>query len=202
MRATEDSYAQQLEALQPKGAIWPTEPTSLLHSFYSAIGAVLATLHNRLLELIDEADPRTTVQLLAEWETALGLPDPCTPADATLTLQERRNRVVQKLTLGGGQSPAFFIALAASIGYSIEIDEPRPFVCGISACGDPIGGAYTDRHYWRVRVPEPRTTWFRTGESRCGDRLGVIDRAEDLECILEGAKPAQSRLLFSYEGAP
>ena len=201
MSATEDSYAQQLEALQPKGAIWPTEPTSLLHTFYAAIGAVLAAVHNRLLELIDEADPRTTVQLLAEWETALGLPDPCTPADATLTLQERRARVVQKLTLGGGQSPAFFIALAASIGYSIEIDEPRPFICGSSMCGDEIGGEYTDRHYWRVRVPGPRVTEFRTGVSQCGDHLGLIDRAEDLECILENGKPAHSRLLFSYEGA-
>ena len=202
MPITEDAYREQLAKLQPPGKIWPTEPTALLHSFFGALGAVFAAVHNRLLELIDEADPRTTVQLLEDWERVLGLPDSCTPTTTSLTLQERRDRVVQQLTLGGGQTEAFFIALAAQLGYAITIDEPRPFICGVSECGDPIGGTYTDRHYWRVHVPDPRVTFFRAGVSQCGDLLGALDRAEDLECILERAKPAQSRLLFSYEGAP
>lgn len=201
MRVSEDAYATQLFALLPKGEIWPKEPGSFLGAFFGALAAIYTTAHNRLVELIDEADPRSTVQLLEDWERVLGLPDPCTPDDGTLTLQVRRARVVQKLSLGGGQSPAFYVALAALIGYAITLDEPRPFICGLSQCGDPVGGTYTDRHYWRVRVPEPRTTYFRTGVSRCGERLGLIDRAEDLECILEEAKPAHSRLLFAYEGA-
>ncbi len=202
MRTTEDSYRAQLLSLPPPGAIWPKDPSSRFFSLLGALGAVLAAAHNRLVELIDEADPRTTVEMLEDWERVLGLPDSCTPTTTNLTLQERRDRVVQKLTLGGGQTPAFFIALAAQLGYAITIEEPRPFICGVSECGDPIGGTYTDRHYWRVRVPDPRVTYFRTGVSQCGDRLGELDRAEDLECILERAKPAQSRLLFSYEGAP
>jgi len=201
VRASEESYRAQLAALLPKGLIWPKELTALLHTLLGAIGAVFANTHNRLLDLIEEADPRTTLELLPDWERILGLPDPCTPSDVELTLQERRARVVQKLTLGGGQSPAFYIALAASIGYAIEIEEFRPFICGLSHCGDPIGGAYTDRYYWRVTVPGPRVTYFRTGASRCGDSLGLIARAEDLQCIFEESKPGHTRLLFSYEGA-
>jgi len=201
VRVNEQAYTTQLVALLPRGAIWPKETGSFLSMFLGAIAAVCRDIHNRLVELIDEADPRSTVQLLEDWERVLELPDPCTPADAVLTLQERRSRVVQKLTLGGGQSPGFYIALAALIGYAVTIDEPHPFVCGLSHVGDHVGGSYTDHHYWRVNVPEPRVTYFRTGASRCGDYLGLIARAEDLECILGEAKPAHSRLLFSYTGA-
>jgi uncharacterized protein YmfQ (DUF2313 family) len=182
MIATEETYAQQLVALQPKGAIWPTEPTSLLHTFFASIGAVLATLHNRLLVLIEEADPRTTIELLAEWERLLGLPDDCWTNPETLSLQVRRNRVVQKLTVGGGQSRAFYTSIAEALGYEITITEPSP-------------------HNWTVTVAEPRVTYFRTGESKCGDSLGLIDRTEDLECVLQASKPAHSRLLVAYTGA-
>lgn len=201
MHVTSEAYRAQLISLLPPGGIWPKDPTALFFVLLEAFGAVFAKVHNRLVDVIDEADPRTTVQLLEDWERVLALPDPCTPADSVLTLQERRTRVVQKLVLAGGQSPQFFVELAALLGYVIVISEPRPFICGLSRCGDPVGGTYTDRHYWRVTVPGPRVTYFRAGASRCGDRLGVIARAEDLECILEESKPAQSRLLFSYEGA-
>jgi uncharacterized protein YmfQ (DUF2313 family) len=40
------------------------------------------------------------------------------------------------MTLIGAQSRDFFIGVAAAIGYTIEIREWSPFMCGISMCGD------------------------------------------------------------------
>ena len=39
--------------------------------------------------LIDESDPRSTLEMLNDWERAFGLPDSCT--DAADTLAERQN---------------------------------------------------------------------------------------------------------------
>ena len=57
-----------------------------------------------LLEI--ESDPRTTVELLPDWERAWGLPDPCFP-NAT-SIAERQNMLVLVMTLLGGQSRAFY----------------------------------------------------------------------------------------------
>jgi uncharacterized protein YmfQ (DUF2313 family) len=109
-----------------------------------------------------------------------GLPDPCAPA--AQTLQERRNRVVQKFTLAPGPQLAFYLQLAEMLGYTdITIDE-------------------TGYLEWTVNVPEARVTYFRCGASRCSESLGKIDRAEDLECLLRETKPAHTTLVFNYEG--
>ncbi len=198
---SEAAYRAQAIALQPRGRLWPAAGAPLLHTLYDAFGACFARAHARLLRVLEEADPRSTDEMIDDWERLLGLPDECMPADATLTLQARRLRVVQKLVRGGGQTRAFYRELAEILGYEIDIVEFGPFICGVSRCGDTIGGEDEDRFYWKVKVAGPRVIYFRTGASRCGDSLGTIDRAEDLECILDEAKPAHSRLIFAYEGA-
>lgn len=197
--ATSDQYLQLLRNLLPPGAAWPREDDSDLTKLLGAMADELATIHNRAEALIEEADPRTTLELLPDWERMLGLPDGCT--ELADTLQERRQAVVSRLTLLGGQSIAYFTAVALSLGYEdIAIEEFRPSVCGIAMCGYPLGGTHSIRHYWRVVVPGPRLTYARCGVSQCGDLLLNIDRADDLECLLGRLKPAQSNLIFSYEG--
>lgn len=149
--------------------------------------------------LLDEADPRLALVLLADWERVLGLPDTCAAQIAT-TLQERRAAIVAKLTAVGGASRAYFLEVAASMGYTVEIDEFKPFIAGINRCGERLGGGHAVRYAWRVRVTGARYTPFRTGASQCGDLLGKIARAEDLECKLKRLKPAHTHLILSYEG--
>jgi uncharacterized protein YmfQ (DUF2313 family) len=72
--------------------------------------------------------------LLPDWERNWGLPDPCY-AEPT-TLSGRRSALVQRMTILGAQSRAFFISAAAYIGYTISISEYRPFIVGIDRCGD------------------------------------------------------------------
>lgn len=196
---TTAQYLALLQNLLPPGAAWPREDDADLTKILTAMADEFARIHCRALELFEEADPRTTLELLGDWERVLGLPDDCTAAADTI--QERRSAVLQRLTSLGGQSVAYFIGVAEALGYDgVEIEEYRPFECGASECGDPLNGPSSVRHEWRVAVPDPRVTDFRCGESECGDPLGDIDRADDLECLLTRLKPAHTDLIFSYEG--
>jgi len=135
--------------------------------------------------------------MLEDWERVLALPDECAPAGTTL--QERRAAVVSRLTVGGGQSLAYYLDLAQRLGYAVTIEEFRPFITGMSCCGDTLNGPHEVRHVWRVTVHGPRVTYFRTGESATGERLLDIAYAEDLTCILRRLAPAHSEVIIAYE---
>lgn len=194
------SNQQHLQALLPSGLPWPRSSSAALTKLLAALGAEMDRVDARGMDLIGEIDPRSTLELLADWERVCGLPDACS-AELATTLQERRAGLVEKLTSVGGSSKAYFIALAEAMGYAIEIDEFRPFVAGVGRCGDALGGGHAVRHQWRVRVTGARYTAFRAGASQCGDLLGKIVRAEDLECKFKRLKPAHTHLIVSYEGA-
>lgn len=195
-----ESYLSQLQSLLPPGAAWAREPDAVLTRLLAALAAEYGRVDSRAVGLVAEADPRSTRELLADWERVCGLPDSCSSGIAT-TLQERRATVVSRLTATGGQSIAYFEALIESLGYEAEIEEFRPFVCGLGHCGDTLNGPDTVRHVWAVRILGPRVTRFECGVSQAGDSLCKISRAEDLECLLRRLRPAQTILIFSYEGA-
>lgn len=200
MARSEADYLNLLQGLLPLGAAWPRDPESVLTKLLSAFAVELARLDQRADDLLEEADPRTTFELLTDWERVAGLPDTCTgEAD---TLEQRRQELLQRLTGLGGQSRQFFIDLAERLGYpGVTIEEFQPFVCGVSELGvDPLNGGDEVRFNWKVVIPAGRVTSFTLGESRCGDSLTDIDRAADLECLLTLLQPAPGTLIFSYEG--
>lgn len=195
-----DLYIHQLLALLPVGPAWPRDPGTVRHGQVGSVADTLARAHKRAEDVLREARPRSALEMLADWERVAGLPDPCSAGIVT-TLQERRDAVVARLTATGGQSRAYFAQIIDALGYTAEISEHRPFICGRSRVGDVLGGPHSVRHTWRVKVNGPRVTLFRAGASQVGDKLGKITRAEDLECILHRLKPAHTNLIVSYEGA-
>jgi len=197
---TAASYLAQLQALLPPGDAWPRQANTTLTRLLTAVADELARIDARADQLFRESLPAASLELLSDWELIAGLPDACSTELAT-TLAERRSEVVSVLTRQGGSSRAWFIAFAAKLGYTVDIDEFRPFIAGLSRCGDRLLGGHSVRHTWRVRVIGARYTAFRTGASQCGDLLGKITRAEDLECRLKRLKQAHTNLIVSYEGA-
>lgn len=193
------NYRSQMQQLLPSGKAWPRSADAKLTALLNAMAKEPARVEMRMEQLLKEADPRTASILLPEWEEFAGLPDTCSKSVAT-TLQERRQAVVAKLTMRGGQSKAYFQALAEKLGYEVTITEYRPFTCGRSKCGETLGGDQVNRFYWKCTVPGPRLTNFKCGASRCGEPLGKISRAEDLECKFNKLKPAQTKLNFGYTG--
>lgn len=195
------SYLAQLQALLPEGAAWTREDAASLTAVLAALADGFARVHARAETLQDEIDPRTSFELLGDWERVTGLPDPCaTAAGLGFTLQERRAAVVTRLTATGGQASGYFAALITALGYTATITEFRPFVCGQNRCGDQVNGGHNVRFYWRVTISGARVTRFRTGASQCGDRLATYARAEDLECLLNRLRPAHTTLTVGYEG--
>jgi len=199
MRANNDQYTTLLQTLLPQGEVWPRDPDATLTKLIESFSGAMANNHNRAVDLVDEADPRTSSQLLSDWERVCNLPDGCTDTNAT-TAQERRNAVVTRLISRGGQSLTYFRAVAEQLGYQVELKEYRPFTCGRSKCGDSLNGPKRNRFIWKCTVLGPRTTKFKCGASRCGEKLGKISRAEDLECKFNKLKPAQTKLIFGYSG--
>jgi len=154
----------------------------------------LSRADGRAADLLRELDPRTTVELLTDWETALGLPDACVPAGQTI--QQRRSAVVAKYTSLGGQSRQFYIDLAAALGYTITITEFRPFRAGISVAGDPLtNGDWI--FAWQVNAPETTIFEFRAGQSTAGEPLRNWGN-DELECAISAVKPAHTEVLFAY----
>lgn len=207
------AYTAQLRNLLPLGLAWPRQPDLKRDELLEAEAVELSRVDTRVADLLREADPRQALETLGDWERVAGLPDSCVVA-TSITIQERRQRLVQKLTSTGGQSIGYFADIAENMGYPVEIKEFRPFVCGLSECGlveeeSPAGSTLvfgltdllTIRYYWAVEVLEPRVTWFRVSASELGkDPFAKIDIAADLECVINKLKPAHTNLVFSYEG--
>lgn len=193
-------YLSQARALLPRGLAWICAAGSRMRRLLAGLAVEFARVDSRLADLRNEADPRSTLELLSEWEAFAGLPDTCAGGVAT-TIEERRATLAAKLLATGGASRAYYLSLCAALGYQVEIEVYRPFVCGRSRCGDLLNGGATVRHVWTVRVSGPRVTYFRVGQGQCGDSLGAIARATDLECKLQILKPAHTLLIVAYEGA-
>jgi uncharacterized protein YmfQ (DUF2313 family) len=193
MAVSADAYARVLQQLLPEGPAWNTEQGSELSKTLLGIAEELVRVDGRGDALLEEADPRTALELLEDWERVLGLPDNCllTVPDS---LTERRALVAQKARALGGQTPQFFIDLAATLGYAVTITEFRPLYAGFAAGDACCGGAWA--YAWQVDIPLTGITTFVAG-SFAGDRLrgwGSLD----LECIIGRSAPAHTTVLFVY----
>src|SRR5215467_1088062 len=135
VRRSGDDYAVALANLLPTGQAWPRWPESVLMRVIRGLAQVFGFVDSRAADLLErESDPRKTVELLPDWERNWGLPDPC--FKSALTIDQRHQMLLFKMTLLGGQSRAWFIGIAKWLGYTITITERAPFMAGVSQCGD------------------------------------------------------------------
>jgi uncharacterized protein YmfQ (DUF2313 family) len=194
MGMTTDQYLLMLQALLPHGSAWPREPDAVLTKTLQGLADEVARVDLRAENLLDEVDPRTTSEMLLDWERIAGLPD-LFSGDLD-TVQERREALVTKLTNVGGQSRAFFIALAARLGYTITITEFRPFRVGVNAAGDALNGGPWN-YTWQVNAPETTIKEFRCGQSAVGEALRSWGN-DLLESAISTYKPAHTHVIFAY----
>lgn len=118
----------------------------------------------------------STYELLSRWEHTLGITP---PDDASTTA--RVAVCVAKVRERGGLSIPYFIQLADSLGYQIEIVEEETLF------------------QWRVDVQseDPPTHYFIAGQSCAGDSLQAFGIGE-LEGMFEDYKPAHTFVYFTY----
>lgn len=191
----EADFLAALHALLPQGAAWPREPGTVLDMLLSAMAQRAASQHARIGTLADEeAFPPAASEMLSDWERTYGLPDGCgSEGDSTA---QRRAALLARIAERGGQSRGYFIGVAAALGFTVTIEEFRPFRVGRSRVGDRLHGPswlYT----WRIRAPEATIVPFRVGISRAGDPLRSWGN-ERLECVIRRISPAHTTVLFAY----
>jgi len=191
---TQADYLAALASLLPAGDAWPRDADSGPMQLLSGLAAELARLDARAAQLLAEADPAATTELLGDWERVVGLPDPC--VTQAQTVAERRLALEGRITSVGGQSRRFFIELASRLGYSVTIDEFAS-AAAATAAGIPFTGDQW-AHTWRVNVPAAvAVTPFRVGSGSVGEPLRTWSN-EVLECQFNRFKPAHTRVLFAY----
>ncbi len=185
-------YQAQLQQLLPPGAAWTRGPLSTLTSLLAGFAPTYAAIDQRCADLLDEADPSTTTELLPDWERVAGLPDPC--AGDEQTLEQRRQLLVAKLTSPGGQSAAHLEAQALAVGYEVTISNYAVSDCE-GTCEDPV---LEESWLFAFEVDGPATTEFvSTCEGTCEDPLDLITN-EVLECVINRLKPAHTTAIFNY----
>lgn len=197
MAMSSDQYVALLKNLLPRGIAWPRDLQTYFHKLFQALADEMVRFDQRIsVDLVNEADPNTTLELLEDWERIVDLPDDTQLALGT-TVAQRRADILRKLTFRGGQSKKFFVDLAATFGYTVTIDEPRPFRAGSRSKDRCYSVNWI--HHWRVIAPSAVTTSFRAGKGRCGDRLRTW-RNDTLEAVITKAKPAHTVVHFVYGG--
>lgn len=191
---TAADYLSALQSLLPRGHAWPRAPGAVQTSALAGLTPIYERHNLRANHLLVDAFPTTTLELLPEWEAALGLPDPC--AGIAPTLQARRAQVVARFTSAGGQSVLYIKAVALSLGYVIDITQFIPARAGILRAGQPVCGN-DFAHAWRVTAALNTKFAFRAGASLAGEPLSSIGNAV-LECELRQIAPAHTTVFFTY----
>jgi uncharacterized protein YmfQ (DUF2313 family) len=167
IRRSGSDYTDSFLSMLPQGQAWPRHaPDSVLVQGITGLCDYWGFVDGRAADLLEiESDPRTTVELLPDWERNWGLPDPCYAEPQTIG--QRQLALVMRMTMQGAQSREFFIAVAAQIGYSITITEYRTFVVGIDRCGDNrVYGDGSDPMYneWGQPIKNPNGKNVAQGE--------------------------------------
>ncbi|MGO2959434.1 MAG: putative phage tail protein, partial [Acetobacter sp.] len=111
---TTEMFQAAFLKLLPNGAIWRKSEGGVAHALGRVFGKIFSKNSDRASNLLIDANPSFTKELLPEWEETLGLPDPC--AGASPTLEQRRAQVMARLTDSGGCSVNYFIEFAKSLG--------------------------------------------------------------------------------------
>src|SRR4051812_34799723 len=89
-------YVTHYLAQLPSGAVWPRDPATESVAFVRGLTKEFARIDDRAAQLLLEMDPRTTTELIDDWERVTGLPDPHLDAVPT-TLDGRRAAVTARL---------------------------------------------------------------------------------------------------------
>jgi uncharacterized protein YmfQ (DUF2313 family) len=174
--ATTDDLLRALQGLLPRGIVWTRDADRRLTKYAEGLAVELARVHGRAGDMMDEADPQTTDEQLEDWRRVTGQPR-CSAIDwDTLTDQQKRDAIVGQLAAQGGQSAAYFVALALSLGAVATVTD----------------SAITFE--WIVDSAE--VTRFRAGTGQAGDPLVEFSDPTGLvmACMFERARPAHTRI--------
>ena len=188
-------FLAAMQRLMPTGRAWPREADAIQTQVLGALAPTYERQTARANNLLVDAFPATAVEVLPEWESALGLPDPCAGTDPTL--QQRQGQVVARLTARGGQSVPYFTDFATALGYpDVVVTQYAPARADLLVADGPVydpAWAFT----WQVAVSGVPITYFSADVSYADEPLTAYGSTA-LACELGRMKPAHTVLFLTY----
>jgi uncharacterized protein YmfQ (DUF2313 family) len=186
-------HAEVLKQCLPPVSYDPNAPG--LSVELDAVGKQLDKAQESADQLQAEMFPSSCTVSLPDWERNYGLPDPCVTIDQSL--EQRRAALESKINTKGGQSIAYFIALAEKMGYpGATVEEFPMFTCN-SAMGDALNSE-DDGFYWQLNLPAASGgIFFFTCNSAINSPLQSWGD-EAIECRVRKNKPAHTNVIFAY----
>lgn len=173
-----------LLATLPRGRAWRTrhgqpEAGTVLWKFWRAVASVFAVLEARLCALREEFFCDTTSETYEAWLFDYGLPDVCDVYPDLCT----------KVAAAGGQTVAYFVALALRAGWVITIARTAAaeITITINRSASP---AYV--------APSPTATVSRANRFRAGQKLSCAGlNTLPVSCLLARVLPAHLHVIYA-----
>lgn len=189
---TASDFTAALQRCMPRGRAWPRDQDAVQTKALSGFAPSFARNSARALDLLVDAFPATSYELLPEWESALGLPGICGQGLGS-TIEDRQRAVVAALTDDGSPTVAYVVRVAEALGYSITVTTFRQH-----SVASGVDAAMTDE-FWA-------NTWQVNGASYTAHPFTVASSVATpltqwdnfyLGCVLERIRPAHTTLIFN-----
>ena len=193
---TGKDYQQQLAALLPPGPAWQAELQPQVHDLLAALAQEFGRIDARSADLLRESFLGTFHEALTDWERTLALPDECMGASGTVA--ERKAMVRMRLVEQGGQTPAYYVQLAARLGYpNARVQELRASRWGRGRFGQHFG-SWDAQFMWVLHAGERLAGGSRFGLSVWGERFGS-NPSNALVCVIRRAAPAHTLEFVNFD---
>ncbi|MGO2957411.1 MAG: YmfQ family protein [Acetobacter sp.] len=187
---------EQFKKTLPYGRAWPRDAGTVMDGILAAFMPTAERLIDDASTLVANSFPATASYSLEDWESTLGLPDPC--AGESPTLSQRRAQVMARLTDSGGCSVNYFIEFAKSLGFEITITQFAPARFGQAKFGTPYYGRDW-AFVWQVNCSSIPVTSAQYGGARFGDPYRTWG-GQVLICEINSRCPEHTKVLFNWEG--
>jgi len=217
MAGTVEKYRKLIRNLLPQGFAWDRVRE---HPLLEGLAVEFCRVGDRAADLLREIDPNQTTELISDWETMLGIPDECTPTGQSIV--ERREQIVQKLSVQSNLSIPFYEEIGAIFGFDVTVTNHLSFQVGRSTVRDDLTNYDSPRdvfkvgsglfgentvgdklqvpgwlHYFNIEMPISASEVFEVGQSQVGDKL--VDFSNPLlECTYKRLKPAHAGVTFTF----
>ena len=184
-------FQQAMLRLLPRGRVWRRDPGSTLAAVMLALAPTYTRGMQAAAQVLIDGSPATT-RTVARVGSIAWMPDACTaanPRSSNARLGASEVGCARSLTI------AYFVALAANLGFTITITEFTPFTvdkpCDEALC-EPEWS-----YVWQVNAPQVVTFYFAVDESGVDDPLEVYDAGE-LVCRIRADAPAETIVFFTF----
>ncbi|CCT58500.1 putative phage tail protein [Acetobacter pasteurianus] len=132
-----ENFRSAVLSLLPRGPIWSRSVDGVLYKLAGIWAQTFQRNGERSANLLSDAFPATTEELLPEWQKTLGLPD--VVQTTTPTLVQAQGQVMARLCGDQSISIPALEALAKTLGYSAIVTPCSAFYFGMPF-GSSFGG--------------------------------------------------------------